>query len=254
MNDLCNTMWIGDGLGAVERACLRSVLRQGHPVRLHCYHPPAGVPDGVEIVDAAEILPKESIVRHSGGSVALFSDHFRYELQRQGKGAWIDADVYLLSPLPPTPYLFGFQDEKWINGAVLRLPAYCPMLPSLIDLFQEKTVPPWLSLRAKPLAWWRLLATGRSELSKMPWGVAGPHALTALANAHGLLDQALRPEAFYPAPYGQADWIADPAKRLEDVTTARTIGVHLWNELIRPLKDRPAAKGSFLARLQEEGR
>jgi hypothetical protein len=252
--ETCNTLWIGEALGAVERACLTSVLRQGHRVRLYCYRRPSGVPDGIEVVDASEILPETEIVRHSRGSPSLFSNRFRYELQRRGLGPWIDADVYLLAPLPETPYLFGFQDEKSINGAVLRLPPDCPMLPGLLRMFDEQSIPPWLSWRAKPAAWWRLLTKGRSGLAQMPWGVAGPQALTALSKAHGLLDKALAVDVLYPVPYARAEWVADPDIRLDDVTTSRSIAIHLWNELIRPLKDRPAAEGSFLARLQREGR
>jgi hypothetical protein len=254
MLETCNTLWIGEALGAVERACLKSVLRQGHAVRLYCYRPPGGVPEGVEIADAPEILGEDQITRHRAGSVALFSDRFRYELQRLGKGVWIDADLYLLRPLPATPYLFGFQDQRWINGAVLRLPQDCPMLPGLLGLFEERTVPDWLAPGAKLAAWWRLFTTGRSPLGQMPWGVAGPHALTALARRYGLLGQALPPEAFYPVAYDDAAWITNPAVRLEDVVTDRTIAVHLWNELIRPFKDAPARPGSFLERLQQEGR
>src|SRR5690349_7920416 len=36
----CVTLWIGESLGAVERACLRSVLRQGHSLALYCYDRP----------------------------------------------------------------------------------------------------------------------------------------------------------------------------------------------------------------------
>jgi hypothetical protein len=32
-----------------------------------------------------------------------------------------------------------------------------------------------------------------------------------------------------------------------------TVTVHLWNERIKHFKEKPAPKGSFLARLQQEG-
>jgi hypothetical protein len=248
-----NSLWIGERLGPIERACLRSVLRQGHALTLYCYRPPDAVPEGVELADAAEVLPQDQIITHAKGSVALFSDRFRYELQRRGLGGWLDTDVYLMRPLPESAYLFGFQDERWINGAVLRLPADCPMLPQLLALFDERAAPPWLAWRAKPAAWWRLLRDGRADLSQMPWGTAGPHALTALAKRHGLLQEALRPSVLYPAAYDDAGWIADPSIDLETIIGADTLAVHLWNELIRPFKDAPAAPGSFLARLQSEG-
>ena len=89
----CVTLWIGEGFGAVERACLRSVLRQGHRLTLYCYSEPIGIPDDVELQDASAVLPESSIVRHRGGSVAPFSDWFRYELLKRGLGTWIDTDM-----------------------------------------------------------------------------------------------------------------------------------------------------------------
>ena len=250
----CATLWIGDRLGRVERACLRSVLRHGHGLHLYCYRPPDGVPEGVELRDAAEIVPEHRIVRHRSGSVSLFSNLFRYELQRRGLGTWLDCDAYLLQPLEADAlYLFGEEAPGVINGGVLRLPPDSPMLPPLIALFQERKVPPWLPLRAKAAAHWRLLATGRSGLARMPWGSAGPRALTAVAQAKGLLHHALPREVFYPVPWQDAGWIRNPGVSLEQVTTPHTVCVHLWNERIKGFKREPAPPGSFLALLQQEG-
>ena len=96
---VCNMLWIGPALGPLERACMNSVLRQGHRLVLWCYDEPRHVPDGVELRDAAEIVPRHGSSDHHSGSVSLFSNLFRYELQRQGLGTWLDSDVYLLKPL-----------------------------------------------------------------------------------------------------------------------------------------------------------
>jgi hypothetical protein len=93
----CVTLWIGPQLGAVERACLKSVISQGHPLALYCYDVPEGVPTGVEVRDAASILPRDRVIRHRSGSVAIFANWFRYELQRRELGIWLDTDVYPLS-------------------------------------------------------------------------------------------------------------------------------------------------------------
>ncbi len=249
------TLWIGASLGPVERACLRSVLRQGHPLALYCYERPSGVPDGVEVRDAADVLPAERIVRHrESGSVSLFSNWFRYELQRRALATWVDADVYLLAPLDARqPYLLGFQERRRVNNGVLRLPPDSPVLAPLVALFTDRVVPPWLGWRERRAARRRLERTGRAGLEDMPWGSAGPHALTALLREHGLLRWALPREVLYPVHYRRAEWVADPRQRLEDHVTPRTVAVHLWNELIKRLKDQPAPAGSFLARLQAEG-
>jgi hypothetical protein len=207
----------------------------------------------VEVRDAAEILPANRIIRHKTGSVALFANWFRYELQRRGLGTWLDTDAYLLKPLDgETPYLMGFESGH-INNGVIRIPADSPLLAPLIAVFEEKSVPPWLPPRPRLAAWWRLRTTGRSGLAQMPWGSAGPKALTALARQHGLLHHALPPEVLYPVSWEKADWIGNPRIRLADVITDRTVSVHLWNERIKHFKDRPAAPSSFLARLQAEG-
>jgi hypothetical protein len=87
----------------------------------------------------------------------------------------------------------------------------------------------------------------------MPWGSAGPRALTALAKQHRVAELAEPPEVLYPARWQDADWIRDPAVKLEDVITERTVSIHVWNERIKHFKNEPAAPGSFLARLQAEG-
>lgn len=250
----CNLLWIGPSLGRVERACLRSILRQGHPVTLYCYESPEGVPEGVTLSDAAAILPNDRIVRHQGGSVALFANWFRYELQRRDEGIWLDADMYLLAPLPgDRSNLFAWQETGIIGSAVLRLPPASPLLPPLLALFEQQVIPAWLRPDERLAAWLRRALTGRTGLSKMPWGSAGPNAFTALALRHGLADEALGAELFYPVHYRDARWLLDPARPLESMTAPGTIAIHLWNELIKHFKDAPAPPGSFLDRLHREG-
>ncbi len=255
MLEPCVTLWIGPRLGRVERACLRAALRQGHRVALYCYDHVAGIPEGVEVRDAAAILPADNIIHHSTGSVALFTNWFRYELQRRGLGIWIDMDQYLVAPINvPRPHIFGWQDEgNMVASGVLRIPGDSPLLPALIEIFAQRTIPFWLSRRERIAARLRRLVTGRTGLSWMPWGSAGPHAVTALARKHGLLGEALPVSAFYPMHYLEADWIRDASRPLETVLSADTVGVHLWNEKIKAWKDEPAPAGSFLARLHAEG-
>lgn len=232
---------------------MRSVLRHGHTLSLYCYRPPGGIPDGVEVRDAGEVVAEEHVIRHRTGSPSLFANRFRYELQRRALGTWIDTDSYLLAPLPEREYLFGAQDAEYLAIGVLRLPASAPVLDSLLEIFEEQVIPSWLSRREQIRARWRLLRSGRTQLSQMPWGTAGPHAFTSLAKRHGIHSRALEPDVLYPVSWRQADWIRDPRIDLESVTTKRSVSIHLWNERIRSFKDRAAEPGSFLARIQDEG-
>lgn len=249
-----STLWIGPELTFLERACLRSAMACGHEVILYCYEPPAGIPSGVELRDAAEILPQSQIIRHRNGSPSLFSNRFRYELMHQGEATWIDCDLYFVAPLPHVDgYLMGEQGGGTINGAVLRLPADSGLLASLRELFEERIVPPWLAWRSRLVARWRLLTTGRSGLAQMPWGSAGPEALTWLAAKHGVVDRAQPKEWFYPVHWTEADWICNPSRKLDEMIGPETVAVHLWNERLKPYDLASAPAGSFAAQLRDEG-
>ena len=249
----CVTLWIGDSLGAVERACLKSMVRQGHHLTLYCYAEPIGIPDGVEVADASDILPESAMVRHRYGSVAPFSDWFRYELLKRGLGTWVDTDMYLLRPLnEDRPHLFGEERPGTINNAVLRLPAESPLLEELLTPFRG-IIPLWLAPKHRLTSRLRQLLSGGVDVGAMPWGPTGPAALTAAAAKFGLSSVALPPPVFYPVPWQQAEWILDPALRLEQMVTDETVGIHLWNECIRQVKDLPPPEGSFLHRLRIEG-
>ena len=250
----CVSLWIGDSLGPVERACLRSVLRQGHSIALYCYGRVDGVPDEVEVRDASSILPESAIFRQRGGSVGHFADWFRYELQKRGLGTWIDTDIYLLAPLDgDSPCLFGEQEPGIVNNGILRLPKDSPVIAELLRPFERHTTPPWLSGRTYWRARLRQLASGKADFSRLPWGSTGPYALTAVLGRFRMMAAAMPSEVFYPVAWQKADWIVDPGLKLERMVTAETVALHLWNECIRGYKDEPAPEGSFLHRLQREG-
>ena len=250
----CVTLWIGDALGPIERACLKSVVRTGHRLALYCFEEPAGVPDGVEVRDASAILSWAEMEDRSGGRPDLYSDWFRYELLRQSLGTWIDTDVYVTGKIDgDKAYLFGEQAPGVVNNAVLRLPADSPLLPRLMEPFEKLTTPRWLKWRFYVPSRIRELATGRVDLTRLPWGSTSPHALTALAKDYGVYGFAEPIERFYPAAWQDADWILDPKRSLGDIVTGGTVAVHLWNERIKAFKDQPAPDGSFLQRLQSEG-
>lgn len=254
MSDWLATLWIGDDPGAVERACLQSAVRHGHKVALYCYRAPGVSLPGIEVRDAAEILPEDKIIRYRSGSVALFSNWFRYELMRRDRGMWIDTDLYFVAPLDTTPdWIIGMQDAKIANMAVLKVPPDTAILDDLLAPFERGARPAGLSLRQRTKLLGRRLRGERITLADMPWGVTGPNALTKVLRRHGLMHLALPSDILSPVPYLQADWILRPDVALDDVVTPRTVAVHLWNELIKPYKSTPAPPGSFLARLQQEG-
>ena len=121
-----NSLWIGEQLGYLEKLTLASALSVGHLFIIYSYTAEKlrGVPNGVEVRDANEVVPYQALAHYfEGGSAALGTDFFRYAMQAKGLGAWVDLDLYFIRPIDfDDDYLFGWEHRTSINGAVLRLP------------------------------------------------------------------------------------------------------------------------------------
>jgi hypothetical protein len=91
-------LWIGPRLSALEQLSIRSFLAHGHPYHLYAYEKISGVPAGVEIRNAEEILPSSLVFKVQDGYHAGFSDWFRWKLLLERGGWWADLDVVALRP------------------------------------------------------------------------------------------------------------------------------------------------------------
>jgi hypothetical protein len=252
-----HALWVEGRLSWVERLCLSSARAVGHPVTLYTYRGVDGVPAGIDVADARTVTPFEQMLRHKGShSWALGSDLFRFAMQRQGVGIYIDTDVYFLKPLPPVtgPVLFGWQKPGLINGAVLWFAPDSALLREIdAYLAQAYIVPHWIKWRKKvPYMLRKWLKLRPLRLEEYHWGVAGPRAITLAAAKSGLERHALPQAVLYPYGPKLAREAFDPASDVTRHFTAETCTVHLWNEVIRKFKNAPPPAGSFMARLCAE--
>ena len=247
----CHALWIGERLGPVAGACLRSFVRVGHPVVLHCYDEPRDVPDGVVLSDAATLVPRDRVFTHARtGSYALFSNYFRYQIMQRSLGLYVDCDVVCVRPVPTRSYLFGLQDAETINGAVLKLPSGSRLLGDLTALFDPGVfAPPWYSRRRRLEQYIKTLLGRPADLAHARWGVAGPVALTWFAKKHGLRDWAQPMDVLYPVPHTEVSRFLDPDVTWESLITEQTCCVHLWNEKLRRENLQAIRPGSPLQRL-----
>lgn len=248
-----NMLWIGSDLGRIERLCIVSFLSNGHPVHLHAYHDLAGVPEGTELRDANVVVPFDVVKawRHpKTGSYAAAADYFRYQLQKQGRGMWVDTDAVCLKPFEfNARFVAGLEKPDGINNGVLYVDRDEPIIDDLVAAFRPRSVPPWMSPRHR-LKFLAFALTGRAVPPwRYPWGTFGPSALTFLAKKHGLFGEAQPVDVFYPYPHTNARWIFEPGGRIADVLTERTVSVHLWNEKIREFKKMEPSSDSPLAEL-----
>jgi hypothetical protein len=124
-HDAVQSLWIGE-LSRLERLCMASFVRQGHPYHLYTYGELRDVPEGVSILDAETILARPEIFQNrrgaGKGSFAAFSDLFRYKLLLDLGGWWVDTDVFCLRPFEfSAPYVFGAEDKPVASG-VIKVP------------------------------------------------------------------------------------------------------------------------------------
>ncbi len=207
-------LWVGPELSPVEQLSIRSFLDHGHPFRLFVYGRVVGVPEGVELADASAVLPRERVYRQatgtSSGSLAPFSDLFRYRLLAETGGWWVDLDVVCLAPIDlAAPYVFGRERHRWgeqVNSAVLKVPAGSEFARDCLA-------------RVEAL-----------DLATAKFGATGPTLLDECVRAHGLAAYGVAPQVFYPVDPGRARDLLDPRRSID---LSGALALHLWNEMWR---------------------
>ena len=252
------TFWHGP-VSWLERLSAASFVRQGHKVDVYSYEDIDGLPDGVRVIDAATMLPRDGLVFYKGvGTPAVFSDRFRLGLMAAGRGIWADLDVICLRPIADMPdHILGYERPGSINSAVLRVPANSPLIEAMLSIFEGSGRPllePHLPIgRRLEVAGKRLLGM-KVPPEYMQYGATGPFALTHYVRKLGI--GPIQPqEVFYPVPYERVGSLMRAGSTLEGYVTPMTLAVHVWRSQItargRQAMPEPEA-GSVLARLCED--
>ena len=204
-----NGLWIGQ-LTPLERLCLRSFVAQGHPYHLYTYDQIENVPPGVTLQDASQILPQSQIFRNARGqgkgSLAAFSDLFRYKLLLDRGGWWVDTDVFCLKPFDfDAPYVFGAEDKPVATG-IIKMPQGSPLA--------QRCYESACRVNRKKIVW--------NELA-----VILEHSVREL----NLMSYVLPPEVFSPIVWSEVPEYVRGEKLF--VRSPRSHAVHLYNEMWR---------------------
>ena len=250
MLERLNSLWVGDELGYIERLSIVSAMAAGHPYTIYSYAPEKlrGVPVGAEIRDAREVMSDETLVRYFNARwAALGTDFFRYALLAKGLGYWVDLDLYFVAPFDfEDQYVFGWEHETSINGAVLRLPAQSSMLGDLRELPKTNWRPPFFGPRRTLQFYWARLTKGDIHPEDLEWGTFGPALITYLAKKHGVANLAQERSVFYSIRYQEADLFSGPAAVVESKLTPQTRAVHLWHSKLSDAAKKSPPRGSYL--------
>ncbi len=230
------TFWTGPVLSYYEILSLKSLVATGARVFVYTYEKDLEVPDGVELVDASDILSGDvHEFRHANGdkSLALHSDLFRYAVLQRYGGWYADLDIICLKDkLPDAKTYFAFMADKLLNSAILKFPAHSAFMDSIMK-------EAWQTLPEAGMAF-----TDAARVS------VGPTLFTRMIYEQGMDHLVLPKSKAYELAYHETMVFFDPAKC--EATMARLAGsdfTHLWNEewrMIRIPKNFGPPKGSFL--------
>jgi len=211
-NNTIRSLWIGE-LTKLEILAIKSFLANGHKFELYCYEDIQGVPEGTILIDANEIIPKDKIWTYDNGSLAGFSNNFRYNLLYEKGGWWVDMDTICLKPFDfDSDYVFSTEKEKHdayhINLAALKITPKHKLMGELLD--------------------------GSMKNNSLTWGSTGPSFLRGIVNANKdynklYLDNRKAPHVFCPISYQKSTIIISNPFAFKEETYA----VHLWNEIWR---------------------
>lgn len=216
-------LWVEGRLSRLERLSMASFLACGHPVDLYTYGLENEPPQGVRVLDAAGILPASKRFRDKAavgyGSLATFSNLFRFTLLYEHGGIWCDADTVCLKPLTfahDMPMFFSSEHAREesdgkarivvkINNGAIKIPPRHPLMEKCLEKYHQ------------------------INLQNKQWGDAGPGVIRSAVEELGLTQFVLRPEVFCPIPHWETSSLLFGARTI----TPSAFAIHFWNEIFR---------------------
>lgn len=233
---LIQTLWVGPRLTQMEHLALASFVAHGHTVHLYAYDlPDSEVPIGVDLRDAREILPANQIFTYGpaagpgNGSLAAFSNLFRYKLLLDRGGWWVDTDVVCVRPFP----------NRRAVVAAERYPDHSVIAASCAMCFSP----------GSEVMQYCFDVAQAADKATLKYSEIGPKLVTQALERFGQRRQLLaHPDEFCPIDWFSVEKLVRPGVTVP----SRAYAVHLWNEMWRRAgmdKNQPPPEGSIVHRL-----
>lgn len=256
-----STLWFDGPLRRIDWICLKSMVANDLDVTLYTYGDVPNVPEGVTLAEGRTIcdpalLDRLQLVRKPENNawqpIANFSDFFRVALMKQGKGLWLDSDVFVFRPFTydGSDVFFAREDRVRIGSPVYYLPSTHPVIGEFDRLLaQDELIPNWLGFRRGTLRpfWWKLRGV-RFSPPDLGITIYGNDAFTRLAQRYGDYDKALPKPSFYHWTGSQNDKLFQPEPFQFLLDDPQHLGIHVhrkhWGE-------KPTQAGSWWAWAQE---
>ena len=210
-NHIVQSLWIGDSLTQIEQLCIRSYQANDHEFHLYVYDEIEGIPDNTVIKNADEIISRSKIFIDSRGSIASFSDWFRYKLLFEKGGWWVDMDNVCLKPYDfEQEYCFSSEGRNVftgeLNNGIMKSKSNSDFLSDCLTFIESQP-----------------------NLNNVEWGEFGPKLLKKILEDYDCEEFVCPPYTFCPIHYSNFSDVFLKNFTLID----QVYSIHLWNEMLR---------------------
>jgi hypothetical protein len=261
MKNNISTLWMDGPLRRIDAICLKSMVAQGMDVTVYTYGDIPNLPKGIKGADAESILKRDFIKRISlikkadhnqWQPVANFSDFFRVQLMKYGKGLWLDSDVFVFRPFQydARNVYFAKEDAVRIGSPVYYVPQNHPMISDFDHLMAQDTLMPnWLGFRRGTLRpfLWNLRGIKYSP-PDLGITIYGNDAFTRLAKRHGDYKKAMPKDTFYHWTGKKTDQLFHDVDFQFLLNDPKYRGIHIHR---KHWEHEPTVKGSWWEWAQE---
>lgn len=208
-NRVVQGFWQGP-ITTMERLSMESFLQNGHDLHVFSYGPLDGVPAGVIVKDAREVMSESEA--ETFRCPAQLSDFFRIALLYKLGGWYVDLDTVCIQPFQFSEdfCFYRDRDESTISFAVSKAPAGS-------DLMRH--------------CYTYLAAMSPEERSNLPWQAIGSDFACGAVEFFHLTRYAQPGYVFDPVQWQRARMVVDPIVKFD---LSRSYAVHLfhaaWND------------------------
>lgn len=249
-NKIIQGLWIcekGGLLSPLELLCLHSFVAHGHEFHLYIYDEIANIPDlpQIKTMNANDVLPRKTIAANSQGSLAGYSDWFRWELLRQKGGWWVDMDIVCLRPFDFPEEIVVGHETGYLNlpsecsNAIVKYPRSHPLVSGMAENCWHPTrIMPWNNAKIRRRKIVKKIRFWRNPADNIGWGGAGGSQEHFAALKYFGLTQYIKPfHVFYPVSYNMTSCFYNetfPAAMWEEMLKVPH-ALHMGNEDLRQL-------------------
>ncbi len=230
-------LWIGGPMSFLDILCVQSFRDAGHEVNFYTYGDVPNIPDGVNVLEARDILAGPPFLRHvRSGSLAFHADLFRLRLLAAVPGIiWADTDAYCVKPFETsTGHFYALQAPASVATGVLALPPDSPTLKKLLEFTADPfAIPPWLN-PVDHKSYSDAAENGTPvHVTDQAWGVWGPQAVTHFLNETGEIKYALPSDTLYPISFQARNLLLRRPMVSEELMTENTVSIHFYSSRLR---------------------